>query len=276
MRVLAYEVRRLRGLRSTWFLFGAVLLADAVVTALLARQLPAGQLGVGAAVRTVTAVVPLLPLPIAALGAGALGALSYGHEVRHPGLAASRVSYRRRLGLLSGKLAVIGVVAVALAVATLAVDAVVLRLALAPGAHAGRLFTLAAVHPDHFGHPGSVLRPLVLFAAAVAVAAWTGLLVTSLVRSAAAGLLILCALPVLAEPATTLALRQFGPGWAERVRELLPFQYGLDRLPGGSGGLGHQVGQLGAVDPLVLAVLVAPPVLLLACSLLLQARRRAM
>lgn len=78
MRVLAYEVRRLRGLRSTWLILAAVLLADAAVAAVLARQLPVGQLGTAAAVRCVTAVVPLLPLPIAALGAGALGALSYG------------------------------------------------------------------------------------------------------------------------------------------------------------------------------------------------------
>ncbi|MER5638696.1 hypothetical protein ABT095_17245 [Kitasatospora sp. NPDC002227] len=266
MRVLAYEVRRLRGLRSTWFLLGAVLLADAVVTALLARQLPAGELGAAAAVRTVTAVVPLLPLPIAALGAGALGALSYGHEVRHPGLPASRVSYRRRLALLTGKLAVTGVVAALLAAVTVAVDAPVLRLALAPGAHAHRVFSAAAVHPDHFGRAGSVLQPLLVFLGVVVFAGWVGLLLTSLVRSAAAGLLILCALPVLAEPATTLALRQFGSGgWPEQLREVLPvgLPYDLERLPSGNG-------------PLVLGVLLAPPVVLLAGCLLLQARRRAL
>ncbi|MFD0569872.1 hypothetical protein ACFQ0T_12300 [Kitasatospora gansuensis] len=206
MRVLAYEVRRLRGLRSTWLILAAVLLADAAVAAVLARQLPVGQLGTAAAVRCVTAVVPLLPLPIAALGAGALGALSYGHEVRYPGLP-GRVSYRRRLGLLVAKLAVTGVLAVLLAAASVLLDAAVLRLLHAPGARVAALFD-----PASAGF-ADALRPLLLFVGLTALAGWSGLLVTSLVRSAAAGLLILCAVPALLEPVLSLLLRQSGRVW---------------------------------------------------------------
>ncbi|WP_441249976.1 hypothetical protein [Kitasatospora sp. McL0602] len=271
MRVLAYETRRLRGLRSTWFLLAAVLLGDVAVAALLARQLPSGTLSAAAAVRVVTAVVPLLPLPIAALGAGALGALSYGHEVRHPGLAASRVSYRRRIGLLTGKLAVVGAVSAALAVVTLALDAVALRLALPPGARAGRVFTPETVDPRLFAQEGSVLRSLAVFVALVVLAAWTGLLLTSLARSAAAGVLILCALPPLLEPVLSLVLRQAGRGWPELVRELLPFQYGLDWARGEA-----LPRAAGALEPLLVAVVLAPPAVLLVACLLVQARRRAL
>lgn len=63
MRVLAYEGRRLLGLRSTWLILAAVLVADAMVVAVLARQADPGPLPAADAVRLVTAAVPLLPIP---------------------------------------------------------------------------------------------------------------------------------------------------------------------------------------------------------------------
>ncbi|MBB4946520.1 hypothetical protein F4556_002055 [Kitasatospora gansuensis] len=267
MRVLAYEVRRLRGLRSTWLILAAVLLADAAVAAVLARQLPVGQLGTAAAVRCVTAVVPLLPLPIAALGAGALGALSYGHEVRYPGLPAGRVSYRRRLGLLVAKLAVTGVLAVLLAAASVLLDAAVLRLLHAPGARVAALFD-----PASAGF-ADALRPLLLFVGLTALAGWSGLLVTSLVRSAAAGLLILCAVPALLEPVLSLLLRQSGRVWPAQLRELLPFQYGLDLVRGADA---QQSAVSATLDGTLLTAVSVPAVLLLLAGLLVQARRRAL
>lgn len=267
MRVLAYEVRRLRGLRSTWLILAAVLLADAAVAAVLARQLPAGPLATVAAVRCVTAVVPLLPLPIAALGAGALGALSYGHEVRHPGLPAAGVSYRRRLGLLTAKFAVTGVLAALLATATVLLDAAVLRLAHAPGVRVDALFDLASA-----GFADTV-RPLVLFVGLTALAGWAGLLITSVVRSAAAGLLILCAVPALLEPALSLVLRQSGRVWPAQLRELLPFQYGLDLVRGADP---QHLTDASGLDGVLLVAVLTPAVLLLLAGLLVQVRRRAL
>ncbi|WP_405019475.1 hypothetical protein OHV05_23940 [Kitasatospora sp. NBC_00070] len=267
MRVLAYEVRRLRGLRSTWLILAAVLLTDAAVAAVLARQLPAGAIGTAAAVRCVTAVVPLLPLPIAALGAGAIGAMSYGHEVRYPGLPAGRVSYRRRLGLLVAKLAVTGVLAVLVAATTVLLDAAVLRLLHAPGAQVAALFDPASAE---FADP---LRPLLFFVGLTALAGWAGLLVTSLVRSAAAGLLILCAVPALLEPVLSLLLRQSGRVWPGQLRELLPFQYGLDLVRGADA---QQLAVAPALDGLLLAAVSVPAVLLLSAGLLVQVRRRAL
>ncbi|MGK4580841.1 hypothetical protein [Kitasatospora sp. HPMI-4] len=275
MRVLGYELRRLRGLRSTWSVLGAVLIGDAAVATVLAQQQPAGVLSVSAMVRSVTAVVPLLPLPIAALGAGALGALSYGHEVRHPGLAASQVAYRSRIGLLAGKLMVIGLLAAALAVATTVVDIVVLRLALPTSVDTGPLFS--------GGVPGLLAagRPLAVFGALVVLAGCAGLLATSLVRSAAAGTLILCVLPALLEPAFSLALRQLDGSLPEQARELLPFQYGLDWPGGGSDGDATTLGPvLGpglqpTLQPLLLAASLAPAAALVVACLVAQSRRRA-
>lgn len=171
MRVLAYEGRRLLGLRSTWLILAAVLVADAMVVAVLARQADPGPLPAADAVRLVTAAVPLLPIPLAALAAGALGALAAAHEVRHPGLVASQVRYLSRLRLLAGKLTVIGVVSALLAVASLGVDALVLRVALPSATSAARLYS-----PDLLRTDQRPVLLLVTFAALVIAGGWTGVL----------------------------------------------------------------------------------------------------
>lgn len=222
MRVLAYELRRLRGLRSTWLLLVGVLLCDAVVAAVLAAQAPAGVLSGPAGVRLLTATVPLIPLPFAALAAGVLGALSYGHEVRYPGLPASQVSYLRRVRALLAKLAVVAPVAGLLALATLLVDAVAVHLALPAGVTVAAWSEPAALSdrvsqalasagltgfadlpgalaPAALGAGHGVPVALLAFVLLTVVAAWTGVLTASLTRSAAAGVLLLCALPPLLE-----------------------------------------------------------------------------
>ncbi|MGW6914528.1 hypothetical protein ACWGB8_12010 [Kitasatospora sp. NPDC054939] len=304
MRVLAYELRRLRGLRSTWLLLGAVLLCDAVVAAVLAHQTPDGPVGGAAGVRLLTAAVPLIPLPFAALGAGVLGALSYGHEVRYQGLAASQVSYLRRVRLLLGKLTVVGAVAAVLAVLTVAVDAVAAHLALAPGATVAALADpsalsvrtsglLARAGLSGLGDLPAVFAPLALgtgagapaallaFVLLVVVAGWTGVLTASLTRSAAAGILMLCALPPLLESGVALLLRQTGAAWPARAAELLPFQSGLEWAYAWVYRGGHRVadgpdGGSALTDPVLLAAVASPAVVLLVLALLLQARRRAL
>ena len=274
VRVLAYEARRLRGLRSTWIVLAAVLICDAVVAGVLARQVPTGQLALAAALPPVTAAVPLLPLPIAALGAGVLGALSYGHEVRHPGLAASQVSYLRRVRLLLGKLTVIGALSVLLAAVTLLVDAVVTRLAFTPGVDVSALFT-----PEGLGAGGRLPVALGVFVGMVVAAGGAGVLTASLTRSAAAGILLLCALPVLLEAALALFLREAGVGRPQAPGEALPFQYGFDQygfdwVRAGSGPAAG--GPLDLTDPVLLGAFAAPAVLLLLAALALQVRRRSL
>ncbi|MFI5647739.1 hypothetical protein [Kitasatospora sp. NPDC051705] len=301
MRVLAYELRRLRGLRSTWLLLAAVLLCDAAVAAVLAGQTPAGPLPAAAGVRLLTAAVPLVPLPFAALGAGVLGALSYGHEVRHPGLPASLVSYPRRVRLLLVKLLVIGPVAGLLTLATLLLDAVAVHLALPagvtvaawaqPSAVSGRVSgALAAAGLDGLADLPGVFAPvgpavghgvpaaLLAFVLLTVVAGWTGVLTASLTRSAAAGMLLLCALPPLLESGVALLLRQTGRPWPARAAGLLPFQSGIEWAYGWvyRGGREVAAGGTALTDPALLAAVAAPAAVLLLAALLVQVRRRAL
>ncbi|MFB7127014.1 hypothetical protein [Kitasatospora sp. NPDC056273] len=301
MRVLAYELRRLRGLRSTWLLLAAVLLGDAVVAAVLADQAPDGPLAAPAGVRLLTAAVPLVPLPFAALGAGVLGALSYGHEVRHPGLPASQVSYPRRVRLLLAKLLVIGPVAALLALATLLLDTLAVHLALPDGVTVAAWADPAALSdrvsaavtgaglsglsdlPGVFSPLGltaghGVPAALLAFVLLTVVAAWTGVLTASLTRSAAAGVLLLCALPPLLESGVALLLRHTGRPWPTRAAELLPFQSGIEWAYGWVYGGAHEAvaGSAALTDPALLAAVAAPAGLLLLAALLAQARRRAL
>ncbi|WP_380279636.1 hypothetical protein [Kitasatospora purpeofusca] len=301
MRVLAYELRRVRGLRSTWLLLGLVVLCDAVAAGLLAARTVDADLGGAAAVRLLTAAVPLLPLPFAALGAGLLGALSYGHEVRHPGLAASQVGYLRRVRLLAGKLLVTGVIAAPLALVTLLVDAVTVHLALPagvtvtawsdPAALSDRVArALAAAGLGGLGELPGASAPLALgaghgapaalaaFVLLVVVAGWTGVLTAALTRSAAAGVLLLCALPPLLESGVALLLRHTGTAWPTRAAELLPFQSGTEWAYGWVYGGDRRVAADGSVltDPALLAAVAAPALVLLLVTLAVQVRRRAL
>ncbi|WP_030256918.1 MULTISPECIES: ABC transporter permease [Streptomyces] len=297
MRALAYELRRLRGLRSTWLLIAAVLLGDVAVAAVLAGQAPDGPLAAPVGVRLLTAAVPLIPLPFAALGAGVLGALSYGHEVRHPGLPASLVSYPRRVRLLLAKLLVVGLVAAGLALATLLLDTVAVHLALPggvtvaawaePAALSARVSeALTGAGLSGLSDLPGVLAPLALvaghgvpaallaFVLLAVVAAWTGVLTASLTRSAAAGVLLLCALPPLLESGVALLLRRTGRPWLARAAELLPFQSGIEWAYGGAHGTA--AGSAALTDPALLVAVSAPAAVLLLAALLVQAGRRAL
>ncbi|MFF7637928.1 hypothetical protein ACFZB9_32985 [Kitasatospora sp. NPDC008050] len=244
MRVLAYEVRRLLGLRSTWLILVATLLAGSAQTALLARRIAPGPLHVSEGMRLVTGALPLLGLPLAALGAGVLGALASAHEVRCPGLAASQVRYASRLRLLLAKLAVVGTVAALLALASFLVGALTVRVANAPVSPPARLLLPHLFRTDHRPLPA-----LAIFTALVVAAAWIGILTAALTRSAVAGVLLFCALPMLVD------------GFAlPRMLDLLQHE-GLNWGPTASAQ--------------ALTVLLLPTALLLVTCLLVQARRRS-
>ncbi|MEV6207643.1 hypothetical protein [Kitasatospora sp. NPDC051914] len=270
MKALAYEVRRLRSVRSTWLTAAVVLLSGAAVAVVMARQQPGPS--PADAVRAVTAVVPVLPSPVAALGAGVLGALSYAHEVSHPGLPASRVALPRRLGLLTAKLLVVGAVCLALSAATALLNGSVFALALPPGTDARELL-------DPGAQAGAV-RPLALFAVLVVLSGWAGLLATCLVRNAAAGLALLTALAVLGEPLAGLLLRRTDPDGVaalpavREVQDLLPFENALERLRLGDGRVAAEAVHLPV--PVLLAMVLAPPALGLLGAVAVQFRRRAL
>jgi hypothetical protein len=151
----------------------------------------------------------ILPLPPAALGAGLIGALSFGDEFRHPALAGARGTVPRRLGLLLAKLAVTAGTALLLAALAVVADAGALRLAY--GAD-------AAPVPDNWFLLGAGWAGLAVGCA------WAGLLGAGVFRVTAAGVAAVIAVPVLVVPLVRKVLA--GPsarsitGLPGRLREL--------------------------------------------------------
>ncbi|MBW3704174.1 ABC transporter ATP-binding protein [Streptomyces griseus] len=179
LRPLRYELRRSLGVRTTTVIMAAVLVVSAAMSVLLARTdrtaLP----------RVLAAWPALLPLPPAALGAGLLGALSFGDEFRYPALAAARGTVPRRLGLLLAKLTVTA--GFALLLATLAVVC---------GAQSLRL----VYGPDLIEIPANAFALGASWAGLTVGCAWAGLLAAGVFRVAGAGIAAVLAVPVLVVP----------------------------------------------------------------------------
>ncbi|MER8067673.1 ATP-binding cassette domain-containing protein [Streptomyces sp. NPDC094034] len=203
LRPLRYELRRMFGIRTT------AVIALAALVASVALAVPLARTGRTPLPGLLSAWPALLPLPPAALGAGLLGAYSFGDEFRYPALAGALGTVPRRLGLLVAKLVVTAAASLALAALTVAVDAGVLRLVY--GADAvpvpGNWFALSA------GWAGLTVG-----------CAWAGLLAAGVFRVTAAGAAAVVAVPTLVVPLLQRAL--VGPsarsvvGLPGRLREL--------------------------------------------------------
>ncbi|MFE2930778.1 ATP-binding cassette domain-containing protein [Streptomyces sp. NPDC059278] len=204
LQPLRYELRRLFGVRTTTLIMAAVLVVSVGLSVLLARN-------AHAPLPKVLAAWPsLLPLPPVAVGAGLLGALSFGDEFRYPALAAGRGTVPRRLGLLLAKLVVSASVAVVLALAVVLVSAETLRL----------------VYGHDWLHvPPNSVSLGVSWAALTVGCAWAGLLAAGVFRVTTAGVAAVLAVPVLVVPLVQLVLT--GPGVRPvtglpiRLRELM-------------------------------------------------------
>ncbi|MFJ1780239.1 ATP-binding cassette domain-containing protein [Streptomyces anulatus] len=207
LRPLRYELRRSLGVRTTAMIMAAVLVVSAAVSVLLART-------DGTALPRVLAAWPaLLPLPPAALGAGLLGALSFGDEFRYPALAAARGTVPRRLGLLLAKLTVTASFALLLAGLTVVCGAQSLRL---------------VYGPDLIEIPSNAFALGASWAGLTVGCAWAGLLAAGVFRVAGAGIAAVLAVPVLVVP---LVQKFFAApsarsvaGLPGRVRELVGWQ----------------------------------------------------
>ncbi|MDT9690417.1 ATP-binding cassette domain-containing protein [Streptomyces sp. P9(2023)] len=197
LRPLTYEIRRLLGVPATPLVAAAVLVASVVISVLLARS---GR----TPMPTVLAGWPALsPLPPAALGAGLLGAFSFGDEYRYPALTTGRGVVPRRLGLLLAKLTVAAAVAVVLAVLVVVADLEALRLV-----YGGDLIPV----PENW--PALCASWLGLTVGC----AWAGVLGAGVFRVAAAGVAAVLAVPVVVAP----LLRQATSGPAGRSIAGLP------------------------------------------------------
>ncbi|MER7107504.1 ABC transporter ATP-binding protein [Streptomyces sp. NPDC000229] len=228
LRPLRYELCRLLGVPTTHMIVAAVLVASAVLAAFLARS-------GGTPLPAVLASWPgFLPLPPAALGAGLLGALSFGDEYRHPVLSCGRGAVPRRLGLLLAKLAVTAVTAVLLALLVAAADLGALRL---------------LYGNDAIPVPGNWAALCIGWAGLSVGCAWAGLLAAGVFRATAAGVAAVLAVPVVIAPLVQKALA--GPsvrsiaGLPARLRELawMQWPYEIDRwLLAAARGLAQPVG----------------------------------
>ncbi|RDG40077.1 ATP-binding cassette domain-containing protein [Streptomyces corynorhini] len=208
LRPVRYELRRMFGVRSAPLIVAAVLVASVALAVPLART------GTTPLPALLAAWPAVLPLPPAALGAGLLGALSFGDEYRYPALAGARGTVPRRLGLLLAKLAVTGGVALLLAALSALADAGALRLVYGAA---------AAPVPDNWAAPA-------LGWAGLAVGcAWAGLLGAGVFRITIAGMAAVVAVPTLVGPLVQKALA--GPsvrsvvGLPDRLRELAWLQW---------------------------------------------------
>ncbi|MEV4942358.1 ABC transporter ATP-binding protein [Streptomyces zaomyceticus] len=179
LRPLRYEIHRLLGVPSTPLVVAAVLLGSVALAVLLGR-------GGQAALPAVLAGWPgISPLPPAALGAGLLGAFSFGEEYRYPALTSGRGAVPRRPGLLLAKLAVAATVAFVLGAAVVVADLEVLRFV-----YGDELIVVPKNWPTLCA---SWLGLLV-------GCAWAGVLGAGVFRAAAAGVAAVLAVPVAFVP----------------------------------------------------------------------------
>ncbi|MFE6850495.1 ATP-binding cassette domain-containing protein [Streptomyces sp. NPDC057674] len=228
LRPLRYEVHRLLGVPSTPLVVAAVLLGSVTLALLLGR-------GGSAALPAVLAGWPALsPLPPAALGAGLLGAFSFGEEYRYPALTTGRGAVPRRPGLLLAKLAVAAAVALMLGAAVVVVDLQVLRFV-----YGGELISVPRNWPTLCAS----------WLGLVVGCSWAGVLGAGVFRAAAAGVAAVLAVPVAFVPLLQKVLT--GPavrsaaGLPARLREFAGPQWSpaVDRwLAGGLRVLGQPAG----------------------------------
>ncbi|MEU9547472.1 ATP-binding cassette domain-containing protein [Streptomyces werraensis] len=208
LRPVRYEIRRAAGV-PTGYVVGACVLAVSALTAVLLARI-----GHTPQPRLLAAWPVEAPLPPAALGAGLLGALAFGDEFRHPALAVDRGTVPRRLGLLTAKLFVASLSALALAVLTVGCTAELLYLVY------GR--ELVALPADW---PALTAGWLAL----VTGCAWAGVLAAGVFRSTTAGLAAVVAVPLLVVPAVhkiTEGPSTRGPApFAGRLRDGLPLRW---------------------------------------------------
>ncbi|MEU1864166.1 ABC transporter ATP-binding protein [Streptomyces gardneri] len=218
-RPLRYELHRLAGVPSTSLVVAVVLLVSVTLAVLLAR-------GGSTALPVVLAGWPAIsPLPPAALGAGLIGAFSFGEEYRYPALTAGRGAVPRRLRLLLAKLVVAAAVALGLGVLVTAADLGALRLV-----YGAELIPV----PDNW--PSLCASWLGLLVGC----AWAGVLGAGVFRAAAAGVAAVLAVPVAFVPLLQQVLT--GPsvrsvaGLPARLREIAGPQWspGVDRWLAGA------------------------------------------
>lgn len=208
---LRFEWVRLRTLRSTYWLIGSALLANAALAALIAlatRRNPADPAAVDA---VVTGGGASSPLPVLAVLMAVLGIFATGHEYRYGTIQPTLTAVPQRTRLLAAKVTVVAAVALAVAAVSLAAD-------VAAGWAVWRDAPDLTIAPMGEVLPGYLLL-VVLWAVA-------GVALGQLFRSVPAPLVVILVVPLIVEQ---VALRlSFLPAldWLRPVVRFLPFTAG--------------------------------------------------
>ncbi|HET9498624.1 MAG TPA: ABC transporter permease [Marmoricola sp.] len=188
---LAYELVRIRTIRSTWWLTGIAVVVGVGISTLFSWGLatsfadsgPSGPPEVGAAVVTQLAATGQVP-NIVCFVLAIIGVLAWGHEYRHGMIRASLTALTSRTALWAAKFLVVGVWVAVVAFVTFVIAGLV-----------GTAFLSEWV--DVFaGATWSVLAREVLYAVLLA---WLAMAFTALTRSQAFALVTLFLWPLLVE-----------------------------------------------------------------------------
>ncbi|MFE6774653.1 ATP-binding cassette domain-containing protein [Streptomyces sp. NPDC057702] len=196
-----YELRRVTGVSTAWYVTAATLVASLLAGVLLART------GDAAAARLFSGWPSVSPLPPVAVGVGLLGALAFGQEYRYPALAPTQGATPRRLALLAAKLLVWSCGAALLAVIVVLVNGAALWL----------LYGADTARP-----PADWPALLGCWCALAIGCAWVGLLAAAVLRSTVLGFGAAMAVPLVAltwvRPAVDEPSARSLAGMSDRMR----------------------------------------------------------
>ncbi|MDG4832683.1 hypothetical protein O7627_25730 [Solwaraspora sp. WMMD1047] len=237
---VAYEWRRLRTLRSTWWLFGVSL----VVTALLGLAFAALVLDLradpGQAVSSSeTFILVLTRSVLTPVAAGLIGVFAIGHDLRYGTVTTTLLVTPRRSVALAAKALVVAGATAAMAVANLAVAWTVALAVLS-----GRIpMDLSPFH---------LVRAQAGFVLLVVGWALIGLALGLLLPSQPAAILALVVTPFIIEPIFRLFLGSSSFGPVREAAQFLPFAAGDAMLSGADASASAVLGEsMSGAGPLV-------------------------
>lgn len=203
---LRMEAVRLRTVRSTGVLSVAAVGVTALLAVLMALVSPMGPLDEVSTTVALTAGAPLAPMALVGLLFGVLGVLQVGHDYRFGLARAVLMAQPRRSRVMVARLGVLAAVSAGVALLGVIVGA-------------GLCWLL--------GRPGAIdlvtARVVVGYLLVVVLWSWLGAGLTWVVRSSAGALVVLLLLPLLVEPALTLAAEADRLAFVRPAAAWLPF-----------------------------------------------------
>jgi ABC-2 type transport system permease protein len=207
---LRMERVRVTTLRSTYLLVGLAILLGASVALILSLALRGDPLAPETGVLVLTSAAALMPVPLAAVLMTVLGVLAVGHDYRHGLVRPVLAAVPNRSAVMLARLAVTALVAAAVVILGVALNAAI------------ALVVLGETPP--FG--AETRRNLVGYLFLIVLWSWLGAALTWLMRSTAATLTFIFLVPLLIEPLLVLLSSVPLLDWLTPIARWLPFRAG--------------------------------------------------